>query len=194
MLLVAGTDPIVERIRELLADEALEQVDDFSFTAAWEKRAHTLVRVESMPRAGVSPPEPASLATIVQAAEAPSVRRVIVVTSRDDTDGELRRLRRSGARYVIVRARAVVDAQALRGKRVLVPRELASAPFVTEADLARAAVDAIRDGVLMGVTIDVPASGLGALEAAGARPRVVAPWRARVGRWLHQEVLAAPGP
>ena len=41
----------------------------------------------------------------------------------------------------------------------------------------------------MGQTIDVAPSGLAALEAVGAKLRVVAPWRAAVGRWFEQPVL-----
>ena len=71
--------------------------------------------------------------------------RVIVVTTRVDTDAELRRLRRSGARYVIVRPPHVIDADAWRGKRVLVPRGLTDAACVTIDDLARATLEAVRD-------------------------------------------------
>ena len=192
MLLVSGADrPLIDRIVTYLAGEPLEVVQELSFDHAWEQRAHTLLCVESIARAGVSPPEPASLASLVQAAEAPSVSRVIVVTTRVDTGGELRRLRRSGARYVIVRPPHVIDAEGWRGKRVLVPRTHAEAPFVTVDDLANATVAAIRDRQLMGVTVDVPPSGLVALETLGVKPRVVAPWRARLGRWFGQSVLEA---
>jgi len=109
--------------------------------------------------------------------------------THEDTDGELRRLRKSGARHVIVRPLHVVDVEVLRDKRVLVPRAVADAPFVTADDVVRSAVDVIRDRQLMGVTLDVPPSGLAGLEAVGAKPRVVAPWRAKVGRWLKQPVL-----
>jgi hypothetical protein len=94
---------------------------------------------------------------------------------------------------VIVRPPRVVDVEALRGKRVLVPRALAGASFVTLDELVRVVVDAVRDRRLMGVTIDVPPSGLAALEAIGAKPRVVAPWRAKLGRWLNQPVLGVGG-
>ena len=190
MLLVSGADaPLIDRIRSQLDGPELEVVEDFSFQHAWERRAHTLLRVESLSRAGGSPPEPASLASLVQAAEAPSVSRVIVVTTRVDTDRELRRLRSSGARYVIIRPPNVIDVEAMRGKRVLVPRPDVDAPFVTLDELAHSVAGAVRDRELMGVTIDVPSSGLSALEAVGAEPRVVAPWRAKLGRWLNQPVL-----
>jgi hypothetical protein len=180
---------LIDRVTARLAGEPFEIVDRLSFDHAWQRRAHTLIRVESIPRPGVSPPEPASLAPLVQAAEAPSVSRVIVVTTRVDTDAELRRLRRSGARYVIVRPPHVVDVEALRGKRVLVPRTTADTPFVTVDALVEAVIAAVRDPSLMGVTIDVPPSDFAALETIGVKPRIVAPWRARVGRWLRQPVL-----
>lgn len=192
MLLVSGAErPLLDRICSHLDGEQAEVVEDFSFDQARERQAHTLLRVESLARTGAPPSEPSTLASLVRAAEAPSVSRVIVVTTRVDTDGELRRLRRSGARYVIVRPPDVIDVDALKGKRVLVPKPRVDAPFVTVDDLVRAIGDAVRDRSLMGVTIDVAPSGLAALEAAGARPRVVAPWRAKVGRWIGQQVLAA---
>ena len=189
-ILIAGRDrALVDRIVAALAPEAARVVEQFSFTDAWEARAHTLVCVETTSQTGVAPSEPASLAPLVQAAEAPSVSRVIVATDRADADDELRRLRRSGARYVIVRPPCIVDASELRGKRVLVPRDAAAEPFITVDDLAALLASTIRDVSLMGVTIDAPPSGLAALEAAGAVPRVVAPWRAKVGRWLGQPVF-----
>lgn len=193
MLLVSGTDrPLVDRIVRHLDGEPVEVVENLSFTQALERRASTLLFVESTPRAGIAATtESGAVASLVQAAEAPSVSRVIVVTTRVDTDSELRRLRRSGARYVILRPPTVIDVDALRGKRVLVPTTACDAAFVTIDDLGRAVGDAVRDRNLMGVTIDVPPSGLAALEAVGAKPRVVAPWRAKVGRWFKQPVFEA---
>jgi hypothetical protein len=96
---------------------------------------------------------------------------------------------------VILRPPPLVDVEALRGKRVLVPRDAVALPLVTIDDLVRAIRDVIADEAMMGQTIEVPPSGLAALEAAGAKPRVVAPWRAKLGRWLGQPVLAAsPAP
>jgi len=192
MLLVSGPDqPLIDRIVQHLDGEPIEVVDQVSFTHALDRRGSLLLLVESIPRAGVATTESATIASLVQAAEAPSVSRVLVVTTRVDTDDELRRLRRSGARYVIIRPPTVIDVDALRGKRVLVPRTARDAPFVTMDDLVHAIGDAVRDRKLMGVTIDVAPSGLGALEAVGAKPRVVAPWRAKVGRWFNQPVLEA---
>lgn len=192
MLLVSGPDqPLIDRIVRHLDGEPIEVVDEVSFTHALNRRASLLLLVEAIPRAGVATTESATIASLVQAAEAPSVSRVLVVTTRVDTDDELRRLRRSGARYVIIRPPTVIDVDALRGKRVLVPRTARDAPFVTMEDLVRVIGDAVRDHNLMGVTIDVPPSGLAALKVVGAKPRVVAPWRAKVGRWLNQPVLEA---
>ena len=193
MLLVAGPDQaLIDRVVRHLDGEAIEVVEKLSFTQALERQASTLLFVESIPRTGIAAmTESGVVASLVQAAEAPSVSRVLVVTTRVDTDSELRRLRRSGARYVIIRPPTVIDVDALRGKRVLVPRTACDAAFVTMDDLVRAVGDAVRDRKLMGVTIDVEPSGLAALEAAGAKPRVVAPWRAKVGRWFNQPVLEA---
>lgn len=197
MLHVSGADQaLIDRVVRHLDGQPIEVLDKISFTHALERQARTLLLVESIPRVGISATEsgamePVTVASLVQAAEAPSVSRVIVVTTRVDTDDELRRLRRSGARYVILRPPNVIDADALRGKRVLVPRTACDAPFVTMDDLVRAIGDAVRDDNLMGVTIDVQPSGLAALEAMGAKPRVVAPWRAKVGRWFNQPVLDA---
>jgi hypothetical protein len=195
MLLVCGPDrPLLERICGAVSGET-RIVDDFAFEQALKHPAVTLLRVERIPRAGESPPEPGSLASLLSAAEAPSVSRVIIVTPRGDADGGLRRLRQSGARYVILRPPPLVDVEALRGKRVLVPRDAVALPLVTIDDLVRAIRDVIADEAMMGQTIEVPPSGLAALEAAGAKPRVVAPWRAKLGRWLGQPVLAAsPAP
>jgi hypothetical protein len=192
MLLLSGTDhALVDRIVRYFAGEDIEVVENLSFTQALERRASTLLVVESPGAEIAATAESGAIASLVQAAEAPSVSRVIVVTTRVDTDSELRRLRRSGARYVIIRPPNVIDADALRGKRVLVPRTARDAPFVTIDDLVRAVGDVVRDRDLMGVTIDVQPSGLSALEAVGAKPRVVAPWRAKVGRWFNQRVLEA---
>jgi hypothetical protein len=190
MLLVCGPDrPLLDRICAAVSGDT-RIVDDFAFEQALEHQAVTLLRVERIPRAGETPPEPGSLASLLSAAEAPSVSRVIIVTPRVDADGSLRRLRQSGARYVILRPPPLVDVEALRGKRVLVPRDAAEQPLVTLDDLVRAIRDVVADDALMGQTIDVPPSGLAALEAAGAKPRVVAPWRAKLGRWFGQTVLA----
>jgi hypothetical protein len=193
MLLVSGPDQaLVDRIVHHLRGDAIEVVENLSFMHALERRASTLLLVESLPRAGIAATtESGAVAALVQAAEAPSVSRVIVVTTRVDTDSELRRLRRSGARYVIIRPPTVIDVDALRGKRVLVPTTACEAAFVTLDELVRTVGDAVRDSDLMGVTIDVQPSGLAALEAVGAKPRVVAPWRAKVGRWFKQPVLEA---
>lgn len=189
-ILIVGADRVlVDRLVAALAPDRTHIAEQFSFTDAMEARAHTLVCVESLTRSGAAPSAPGSLAPLVKAAEAPSVSRVIVATTRVDTDDELRRLRRSGARYVIVRPPALVDPDELRGRRLLVPRDAADAPFVTTVDFMAALASAIRNSSLMGVTIDVPPSSLASLEAAGVKPRIVAPWRAKVGRWLRQPVF-----
>lgn len=191
MLLVYGADRgLLDRIT---ADHPATILDELSFDSAEAHPGATLLYVEAVPRAGDAPPEPGSLAAFHAAAQA-SLSRVIIVTSRRNDDDDLRRLRRSGARYVIVRPPPVVDVEALRGKRVLVPRDAADAELVTLDDLVKAVDAVLADELAMGQTIDVPPSGLAALEAVGATARVVAPWRAKLGRWLRQPVLALQSP
>lgn len=202
LVLACGSDKaLLDRVRANFAGEVkgetkiemkheMKIVEQVGFDQAMEVRADTILCIEPIRQAGVPQTEAGSLESVVKAAEALSVSRVVVVTNRVDTDGELRRLRRSGARYVIVRPPLVLDGEALRGKRMLVPRELAAVPLVSTDDLIRAITDVLRDGTVMGQTIDVPPTGLPEFEAAGAKLRVVAPWRVKVGRWLKQPVLA----
>src|SRR5512140_183865 len=188
LVLACGSDKaLLDRVRSKFDGEVkgeMKIVEQVGFDQAMEVRADTILCIESIRQAGVPQTEAGSLASVVKAAEALSVSRVVVVTNRVDTDGELRRLRKSGARYVIVRPPLVLDGEALRGKRMLVPRDLATVPLVSIDDLIRAITDVLRDGAVMGQTIDVPPTGLPEFEAAGAKLRVVAPWRVKVGRWL----------
>lgn len=194
MLLACGPDqPLLDRITKAVSGN-VRIVDELSFDLALEYPQVTLLRVERIARAGEPPAGAGSLASLRSAAEAPSVSRVLVVTQRPDTDEELRRLRQSGARYVILRPPVVVDTEPLRGRRVLVPRDVVNQPLVTMTDLVNCIRDVIENDSVMGQTIDVTPSGLAALEAAGAKPRVVAPWRAKLGRWFGQPVLAPSQP
>lgn len=190
MLLATSPDrPLLDKICANL-DGTVKIVEELTFSQAWEARADTLLCIEPIQQLGPPQVTSGSLAPLIKAAEASSVSRVIVVTHREDTDGDLRRLRQSGARYVIVRLPQVIDVEALRGKRVLVPRALEAAPLATTDDVVRVVTGVLRNPSVMGQTIDVAPSGIKALEAGGVKPRVVAPWRAKVGRWLGQPVLS----
>jgi hypothetical protein len=184
MLLASGSDrPLLERVCK---DLDARIVDDITFQIAAETPGCDLLFLDPMRRAGVPLPTPGSLGGVLSAAEAPGVSRVIIVTNRVDADGDLRRLRRSGARYVIVRAPLILDHEMLRSKSLLVPRDLATTPLVTLDDVSAQVRAVLADHTIMGQTIEIPASSL---ENLAEKPKVVAPWRAKLGRWLKQPVL-----
>jgi hypothetical protein len=184
MLLASGAnEPLLQRVCK---DLDARIVDELTFEIAAETPGSDLLWIDAMRRAGSPLPTPGSIGGVVSAAEAPRVSRVIIVTNRADTDGDLRRLRRSGARYVIIRAPMILDPEALRSRALLVPRELATIPLITPDDLVAQVRALIADDNVMGQTIELPPS---ALENVSDRPKVVAPWRAKLGRWLKQPVL-----
>jgi hypothetical protein len=201
MLLVAGPDnEIAARLCEALAAARtrFERRDRIDFDAAWTARASALLLVEPLARAGQGPPaagDAAALEDLLRAADAPGVSRILLITPRPDADGGLLRLRRSGAAYVVLRPAPLLDVRAesldLAGRRVLVPRALAAelGRAVPVAALIDAVLGALGDASCTGRILPVePAAGapsaLDALALAGARPRVVPSWRARIGSWL----------
>lgn len=189
MLLASGADtPLLDRVCKQVESRV---VDELSFELALENRATTLLCVDPLHRAGAAPPAPGSLAGARSAAEAPSVSRVIVVTHRVDGDGDLRRLRQSGARYVIARAPQVIDADALGGRSLLVPRDLETTPLITLDDLAVQVLGLLANGDLMGQTIELTPTPRETLALLATKPKVVPRWRAKLGRWLKQPVLEA---
>jgi hypothetical protein len=184
MLLASGADePLLQRVCK---DLDARIVDELTFENAAEIPGSDLLWIDAMRRAGSPVPTPGSIGGVLSAAEAPRVSRVIIVTNRADTDGDLRRLRRSGARYVIVRAPTILDCEALRSRALLVPRDLATTPLITPDDVVAHVRALIADENAMGQTIELPPS---TLENLSEKPKVVAPWRAKLGRWLKQPVL-----
>jgi hypothetical protein len=142
------------------------RVDHLDAGHAWELRATTVMLVEPLPR--VTAPASASergLRAILSAANAPGVRRAIIVTPRPDADAELRAVRRAGIPYAILRPLPVVEQATAAEKPVLVTRELAGAPVAA-------------------VTPPPDMTWSELLARAGVRPKPVAAWRARVGRWF----------
>jgi hypothetical protein len=202
MLLVAGPDnEITARLCEALAAARtrFERRDRIDFDAAWTARASALLLVEPLARAGQGPPaagDAAALEDLLRAADAPGVSRILLITRRPDADGGLLRLRRSGAAYVVLRPAPLLDVRAeslvdLAGRRVLVPRALAAelGRAVPVAALIDAVLGALGDASCTGRILSVePAAGapsaLDELARAGARPRIVPSWRARIGSWL----------
>lgn len=165
MLLATGADQaVLDRICRSLEGTPLDRAHHIDFDRAWRAGATTLLHVEELPRLGGPPPAtPLPLDDLIEAAEAPSVRRVLLVTARDDVDDGLRALRRSGAAYLVLRPAPLLEIDAVReaigGRRILVPEEVAST------------------------------SWLDVLAEAGARPRVVGRWRAQLGHWFGQATV-----
>jgi uncharacterized protein YbjT (DUF2867 family) len=149
--------------------------------------------VESLPRVATTASERAAsrrgLREIIAAANAPGVRSAIIVTPRPDDDAELRAVRRSGIPYTILRPPAVVERATDPDASVLVSRELASArATAVSADMVVDALVGVLDGGACGQSIDItpPPEMTWAelLARVGVSPKPVAPWRARLGRWL----------
>jgi hypothetical protein len=201
MILISGKDSIADILCTALDSigRAYCRVDELDSHDAWRLRATTIIAVEELPR--VAAPAPATgrgLRDVISAANAPGVRDVIIVTSRPDDDAELRAVRRSGIPYTILRPSPIFEWAASPGARVLVARELSSAPAsAVSSERVVEAVVGTLDGGTCGRTLDVaPPPGTtwaDLLASAGAMPKPVARWRARVGRWLGARTLDVAG-
>jgi hypothetical protein len=197
MILVTGNDPVVEALCAALdaAGRDHRRVDALSHEAAVSARAKTVVLIEPLPRFGAPPPtHERALRELISAANAPGVRTAIVVTSRPDADPELRAVRRSGIPYTILRPLPLVDPVREPARRVLVPRQVAAEPAAAVTiDVVTDAVLAALDGAACGQTNELApppsATWLDVLERAGAAPRAVPGWRARLGRWFGAHTL-----
>jgi hypothetical protein len=200
MILITGNDSIVDTLCTALDSlgSPYRRVDQLDAGHAWELRATTIVLVEPLPRrAGTASASDRGLREIISAANAPGVRSVIIVTPRPDADAELRAVRRSGIPYTILRPLPVVERARAPERPILVPRELAGAPATAvTVDMIVDAVVEVIDGRACGQTLEVappPAMTWSELlTRAGATPKPVARWRARVGRWFGAHTLDAP--
>jgi len=205
MLLVTGADQaVLDRVCRSLAGQPLDRAHHIDFDRAWRARATTLLHIEELPRLGGPPPAaPQPLVDLIEAAEAPSVRRILLVTGRDDLDDDLRRLRRSGAPYLVLRPPPLLEIDPVRaaveGRRILVPEEVArlastSLPVDALVEAIRAALADPDDvGRVTAIDPSESTSWLDLLAASGARPRVVGRWRAQLGHWLGQPLLEMAG-
>jgi hypothetical protein len=197
MILVTGDDPAVDTLCAALdkIGRAHRRVAALDAEQAWQAGATAVVLVESVPRlddAAAARRADRGLREIISAASAPGVRTAILVTPRADADPELRAVRRSGIPYAILRPHPLVEPST---EPVLVPRALASASAgAITVDMLVDAVIGALDGQACGQTLDIaPPSGTtwaDLLARAGATPRAVPAWRARVGRWFGAQTFA----
>ena len=192
MILITGNDTIVDALCSALDSlgRPYRRADELDADHAWELHATTVILVEPLPRVGATASaSERGLREIISAANAPGVRSAIIVTPRPDADAELRAVRRSGIPYTILRPLPVVEQASDPDEPVLVARELAGAPAAAiTPDMVVAAVTGVLDGSACGQTLEIaPPSDLTwseLLARAGAIPKPVAAWRARVGRWF----------
>jgi hypothetical protein len=212
MLLISGVDPaLTEQVCHGLSQRNIAhcRVDPGHataehgnlFQAALDARATGLVVLEPLAWRGSPPPAQGGdelLGAALSAARAPGVSSLLLVTQRPDGDGGLRRLRRDGVPYVVLRPAPLfhmlpLDVErSLAARRVLIPAEVATS--VEDAMPVSALVDAMAAAIggstPQGSTLDLPAGAerslAEALSRAGAIPQLVQGWRSRVGRWFGQ--------
>jgi hypothetical protein len=197
MILVTGNDPVADALCAALATVGRphRRVETLDADQAWQAGATAVVLVEGVLRlddAAAAQRPDRGLREILSAANAPGVRTAVIVTPRADGDPELRAVRRSGIPYAILRPLPLVERST---ELVLVPRDMASAPAAAiTTDLLVDAVIGALDGQACGQTLGVePPPGITwaeLLARAGATPRAVPAWRARVGRWFGARTLA----
>ena len=97
-MILTSDDPIVDGLSSALdwLGRHHRRVDKLDADHAWELHATTAVLVEPLPRlARAASTSERGLREITSAANAPGVRRAIMVTPRLDADADLRAVRRS---------------------------------------------------------------------------------------------------
>ncbi|WP_437321844.1 hypothetical protein [Sorangium sp. So ce385] len=220
MLLITGEDPVLtEQVCDGLSQRGIahSRVDAAHataergnlFQAALDARATAIAVIEPVPWRGATPPAPSPsaglLAAALSATRAPGVTSLLVVTSRPDGDEGIRRIRRDGAPYIVLRPAPLFRvlppdaARALGDRRVLIPPEVAEAfkdAIPVEALLA-AILRAVSGETPQGTIVDVAASPetsvIEVLARAGARPELARGLRYRIGRWFGQAIARVDG-
>jgi len=219
LLLVAnGTDPARaiagelkrREIDHLLVDgPELLQRDESLFMRAFKAKAEGIVLVDELALLGGGEPASPAGDELVKAAlgatNAPGVGWLAVVTSRPDSDEGLRAIRKHGTPYTIVRTGPVFCCQAgdidPAGRTVLVPKPLAQAASeqggIAVDVLVETVAATIESGELRGGRVScVPPSEQPlqeALHRLGAKPLVLAAWRARLNSWFGLPAVRSSG-
>lgn len=220
MLLITGEDPVLtEQVCDGLSQRSIahSRVDAAYataergnlFQAALDARATGIMVIEPVAWRGAPPPSPSPSAELLTAAlsatRAPGVTSLLLVTSRRDDDEGIRRLRRDGTPYVVLRPAPLFQVlprgaeRSLRDRRVLIPPDVAEAfkeaiPF---GALFQAIERSLAGETPQGTIVDVAASPehsiIEVLSRAGARPELVGGFRSRIGRWFGQAIARVDG-
>ncbi|WP_437821508.1 hypothetical protein [Sorangium sp. So ce1078] len=218
MLLITGEDPVLtEQVCDGLSQRGIahSRVDAARataergnlFQAALDARATGIAVIEPVPWRGAPPPPPSAglLAAALSATRAPGVTSLLVVTSRPDGDEGIRRIRRDGAPYIVLRPAPLYRVlppgaeRSLRDRRVQVPPEVEEAfrdAIPVEALLsaiARAAAGETPQGKIVDVAASPETSVLEVLARAGARPELARGLRSRIGRWFGRAIARVDG-
>lgn len=219
MLLITGDDPVLtEQICEGLSHRGITHLrvaGDYAtaergnlFQSALDARAGGVVLIEPLAWRGAAPPPSPSeelLSAALSATHAPGVTSLLLVTSRRDDDDGLRRLRRDGVPYVVLRPAPLfrllpsgVEAS-LKDRRVLVPADVAASfkdaiPLVSLVEAIASAVNGeTPQGKIIEVAPTPERSVLEVLSRAGAKPALAGGFRSRIGRWFGQATARVEG-
>ncbi|XYI03914.1 hypothetical protein ACMHYB_30800 [Sorangium sp. So ce1128] len=220
MLLITGEDPVLtEQVCGGLSQRGIahSRVDAAHataergnlFQAALDARATGIAVVEPVAWRGAPPPSPSPsaelLAAALSATRAPGVTSLLLVTSRQDGDEGLRRVRRDGVPYIVLRPAPLFRVlplgaeRALRDRRVLIPPEVAEAfqEAIPVEALLSAVARAVAGETPQGKIVDIAASPdrslIEVLAQAGARPELARGLRSRLGRWFGQAIARVDG-
>ncbi|AUX43734.1 uncharacterized protein SOCE26_051880 [Sorangium cellulosum] len=221
MLLVTGEDPVLtEQVCDGLSQRSIahSRVDAAHataergnlFQAALDARASGIVVIEPVAWRGATPqpspsPSAALIAAALSATRAPGVTSLTLVTSRRDDDEGIRRVRRDGAPYIVLRPAPLFRVlplgaeRALRDRRVLIPPEVAESfkDAIPVEALLEAIASAVAGDTPQGKIIDIAASPdrsvLEVLARAGARPELTGGLRSRIGRWFGHPIAMVDG-
>lgn len=178
---------------------------DALFDLAWAERPTHVIAVDALSslteEQPTAAPDDPLLTEALRAARSAANPVLIWVTAQQcDDDDTLRKIRRSGVAYVIVRAGRVIRSGDLNpmpvpGRDIWVPPDLpmASEGLCTTPSVAAALVSIVCDDDSVGRTITVSWSGEDAWRSAiaslGSRPRAVTRRGARWSRWFGRPVL-----
>ena len=215
MIVVVGREPrILPCVFQAFADRSIrahgvvlkrgEEASDL-FDQMVELEASVLIGVEHLAWCN-KPFEPSSedddlLEHCLSAAAAPHRPQLVWVTSRPDSDAHLKKLRRSGVPYVIIRVCALYPTHPAEGRHVweqreiLIPSDLPPpvSPIATPVIVGETVARVVEEDQSMGRVLDVGHGGANAwadlIAALGGKPRKVSSLHARAWGFFGRPVL-----